>query len=185
MNDIRKRLVFAGPLGAGKTTAIKTLSDEPTISTEAKISQPMHEGQKTLTTTALDYGVMQLGDDHCLQLYGTPGQQHFDFMWDIAARNSIGLILLLDARRSAITQDLVFFVQAFSELAQSNSFAVGVTHTENIANTELLRQQLADELTALHLRAPIFSVDARNRNDLTQLITALLYTLDPSLASNG
>lgn len=185
MNHTHKRLVFAGPLGAGKTTAVKTLSDKPILTTEAKLSHTTTESIKKQTTTALDYGVMRLNNEHTLQLYGTPGQQHFNFMWDIAAQNSIGLVLLLDARRPMINQDMGFFVQAFSPLIQSHGFAIGITHTEDITNTELLRQQLTDKLTTLNLAAPILSVDARDRDDLTQLITALLYTLDPSLISLG
>src|SRR5699024_1634553 len=162
-------------------TAISTLSDEPVINTEAVISHEEVPIHKTHTTVALDYGVMHLSEGHSLQLYGTPGQQHFDFIWEIAARNSIGLVLLLDAQRPALLQDLTFFIQAFRALIQSQGFAIGLTHTDKVQNAELLRQQINHALEQLQLRAPVLSVDPNQREELVQLVKALLFTLDPSL----
>lgn len=177
----QQRLVFAGPVGSGKTTAIKTLSDEPIISTEVAITQDKAQPHKTHTTVALDYGVIHLSEEHSLQLYGTPGQPHFNFMWEIASRNSIGLILLLDAQRPALLQDLTFFIHAFSALITSHGFAIGLTQTDTVQNADLLHQQINHELERLQLAAPVLSVDPHERKELVQLIKALLYTLDPSL----
>lgn len=50
---------------------------------------------------ALDFGriaVLATEDDPAIQLYlfGTPGQDRFDFMWDIVAQDMAGLVLLVD-----------------------------------------------------------------------------------------
>ncbi|MGH8087570.1 MAG: GTP-binding protein, partial [Stenotrophomonas sp.] len=73
------KFVVSGPVGAGKTTFIRTISQVEVVSTEEKSTE---EIGKTHTTVALDFGQMNLGD-HVLHLFGTPGQTRFDYMWDV------------------------------------------------------------------------------------------------------
>jgi len=91
----RIKLVVSGPVGAGKTTYIKTLSQTEVICTNELASEDIG---KNHTTVAMDYGTFQLGkfDVH---LYGTPGQERFDFMWEVLCEGAIGLLLLLDASK--------------------------------------------------------------------------------------
>ena len=53
------KIVFAGPVGAGKTQAVKALSDIEVVSTEASASDEV-KNLKARTTVAMDYGVMNL-----------------------------------------------------------------------------------------------------------------------------
>ncbi len=39
--------------------------------------------KKVKTTVAMDYGTMTLDAKEKIHLYGTPGQERFNFMWDI------------------------------------------------------------------------------------------------------
>ena len=102
------KIIFTGPVGAGKTTAINSISDLPPIKTDASASD-MAKYRKASTTVALDYGVMNLPGGEKLHLYGTPGQERFDFMWDILVTGGIGLVLLLDNTRADPFQDMRFF----------------------------------------------------------------------------
>ena len=52
--------------------------------------------RKGQTTVAMDYGTLQLDAQTKVHLYGTPGQERFDFMWEILAQGGLGLVLLLD-----------------------------------------------------------------------------------------
>ena len=90
------KIVVAGPVGAGKTTFINTISEIETIATEAAITDGTGSGTKTTTTVGIDFGRLTLGGGMELYLFGTPGQQRFDFMWDIASQGMLGFILLLD-----------------------------------------------------------------------------------------
>lgn len=74
------KIVFGGTMGAGKSAAIKTLSDVAVISTEA-VNTDTQAHSKLLTTVGIDYGEIKLDDDTKIGLYGTPGQDRFDFMW--------------------------------------------------------------------------------------------------------
>ena len=98
MSISNKKILFTGPVGAGKTTSIQTLSDIPIVSTNEEASD-MTKTRKPQTTVAMDYGRINIGKSEKIHLYGTPGQERFSFMWDILTDGAIGLILLLDNSR--------------------------------------------------------------------------------------
>ena len=94
-------ILFAGPVGAGKTTAIASVSDTEVVQTDAKATDEVAE-RKDQTTVAMDYGTLEVDTGLTIQLIGTPGQERFDFMWDIRPMEPWGLWLLIDnARRRA------------------------------------------------------------------------------------
>ena len=79
---IESKIIFTGPVGVGKTTAIAAISDEPPIQTDARASD-MTLSRKANTTVAMDYGVIRLDESTKVHLYGTPVQECFDFMFYI------------------------------------------------------------------------------------------------------
>ncbi len=92
MSRIYKVLV-TGPVGAGKTSFIKNISEIPVVDTDVRSTIDI--GKET-TTVAMDYGLIHIGDDE-IHLFGTPGQDRFSFMWDILSEGAIGFILLVDS----------------------------------------------------------------------------------------
>lgn len=172
------KIIFTGPVGAGKTTAINAISDTPPIKTDAAASD-MTKNRKASTTVAMDYGVMNLAGGEKIHLYGTPGQERFDFMWDILTTGGIGLILLLDNTRADPFQDMRFFLNAFADFIKETSVAIGVTQMD-LANTPRIEDYHA-QLKPLGLAPPVFAIDAREKNDVSILVQALLYSLDPGL----
>lgn len=175
-----KKIIFTGPVGAGKTTAIQSMSDIPIISTNESASD-MTKQRKSNTTVAMDYGQIKIGDKERIHLYGTPGQERFDFMWDILTKGALGLILLLDNSRENPQQDLKFYTQAFNSFINKGELVVGITRIDDINKPDIsdYRHWIDD----LQIRAPVFSVDARERQDVSSLIQALLYTLDPGVSA--
>jgi hypothetical protein len=95
MEQAPLKLVVSGTVGAGKTTFIRSLSEIPVVDTDALASEAIG---KTQTTVAMDFGTMTL-DGLQLHLYGTPGQDRFDFMWDILVEGALGLVLLVAGDR--------------------------------------------------------------------------------------
>jgi uncharacterized protein len=89
MAEERKlKIVIFGAFGAGKTTLIKTIDPESN-----HIEANCAGGT---TTVALDFGRIQ--NDGChIHIFGTPGQERFEFAREIIATGMDGAILLVDA----------------------------------------------------------------------------------------
>jgi uncharacterized protein len=173
------KIIFTGPVGAGKTTAINSISDVPPIKTDAAASD-MTKTRKAATTVAMDYGIMNLDGGEKIHLYGTPGQERFDFMWDILVTGGIGLVLLLDNTRADPFKDMRFFLEAFKKYIGETGVAIGVTQMD-ISSKPTIADYHA-QLQISDLKPPIFAVDARVKEDISLLVQSLLYSLDPGLA---
>lgn len=170
------KLVFAGPVGSGKTTAIQTLSDIEVVCTEANASDEVRRLKQT-TTVAMDYGLMKLASGDQVRLYGTPGQKRFDFMWEILTENALGLVLMLKASVPDPVADLRYYVHEFRDLIDKTSLVVGITHTEQVGPR--VRQDISHELVRLGLPPCALDTDARNRAHMATLVKVLIYGIDP------
>ena len=164
-------ILFAGPMGAGKTTAIASLSDIPMVTTEAVNNDPdAHE--KELTTVAMDYGQITLHDNEIVRLYGVPGQERFDFMWRIFEERAVGLMLLLDANAKSPIADLDYFLDKFRELVRRGAVVIGITQTDvaGSSGVEMYYTRLRDRRQFM----PVFEVDARNREQMIVMLSSLV-----------
>ena len=169
---VEHKLIFTGPVGAGKSTAIASLSDRPVVATDAMASDETRQ-RKSTTTVAMDYGVMRLDGGGQVHLYGTPGQERFDFMWDILSQGGMGLVLLVDNARPDPLADLSLYVKRFRKLIDERNLVVGVTRMDVSRQVSLASYH--QQLDALGVKAPVFEVDARERADVAVLVEALLY----------
>ncbi len=172
------KIIFTGPVGAGKTTAISSISDVPLIKTDEAASD-MTKSRKAETTVAMDYGIMNLNGEEKIHLYGTPGQERFDFMWDILTKGGIGLVLLLDNSRSDPFKDMKFFLNSFDRFIQETGVAIGVTQMD--ISTRPTIDEYHQHLQENNIKVPVFSVDARQKDDVSILVQALMFALDPGL----
>lgn len=170
------KVLFTGPVGAGKTTAIRTISDHLPMMTDVAATDETRD-RKPSTTVAMDYGVIRLGRDEVVHLYGTPGQDRFDFMWEILQEGALGLLVLVDNARPDPVGDLTRFLDAYDAFIAATGVAVGITRTDVSAHPP--RQDYVDLLARRGLRCPVFSVDARDPRDVSLLLQSLLYCLDP------
>lgn len=173
MSEIK--LIISGPMGAGKTTAIRALSEIEPISTEVA-NTDKREHSKTDTTVALDYGERTLSSGEKLRIYGTPGQARFDFMWRILAEDALGVILLLDNSRSEPLQDLRLFVSAFTGLIARGALVVAVGRMESHPVPTL--DDYIGELEKLDLWVPVMPADVRRADDVAMVCELLFQQLE-------
>ncbi len=177
MSDDRElKIVFTGPMGAGKTTAIRTISDTPPVSTEALNTDPSSMTKAT-TTVALDFGQLILEDGTAVSLYGTPGQERFSFMWEILCRGAIGVILLIDGSTATALQDLREYAGTFYQLNSNQPLVIGIGRGDDCRLDEY-----AQALAAGGIVAPVFGVDVREREDVLLLIETLICIVEAQSA---
>lgn len=168
------KLIFAGPVGVGKTEAIRSLSDKEIVTTEEAASDEVKEIKQT-TTVAMDYGVMKLETGEQVRLYGTPGQKRFDFMWEILSENALGLVLLLNASDPDPVADLHDYLDSFMPLINSSALVVGLTHGEDMPWD--LHDRLSQALIERGVAANVTVVDARVREQMQALVRSLIYMI--------
>lgn len=165
------KVLITGPVGAGKTTAIHSISSIKPINTDVDSNDGKNGKQKS--TVAMDYGVIKVGTDKKIHLYGTPGQERFNFMWDIlAARTGVGLIILLDNTRPDPIQDMGYYLNAFSKYITESKIVIGITQMD--VGGSLTIEDYQKRLEQSKIKPSILPVDARVKTDIAKLIQELL-----------
>ena len=168
------KVVITGPVGSGKTTAVNSLTDKDAALTDAIVSDSdqITKQRKKTTTVAMDYDVIRLNDDTLVHVYGTPGQERFDFMWEILSKGAHGVILLLDNTRNYPFRDLKYYTQRFAQLIKASKLTIGITRYDLKQDPPI--QTYRQWLKTLNLEADVLVVDAREKSDVTKLFYTLL-----------
>jgi uncharacterized protein len=170
-------ILFTGPMGAGKTTAIQNLSEIEVVRTEANNSE-RHVVDKATTTVALDYGEILIGAQEKVRLYGIPGQERFSFMWTILKQRARGMILLVNSDAPDPIGEMVFFLQEFRELYDRGGVVVGVTRADVAPGPKLTEFSDALERTNPGLIIPVFTVDPRDADQMQNVLLALIANIE-------
>lgn len=168
MKDLK--IVFTGPPGAGKTTAIGAVSDRPPIVTDVQNTDPTLAKERT--TVGLDYGDVDLGDGQRVRLFGTPGQQRFEFLWRILAADALGLVILLDNSSADPLADLAVYLDAYGSLLGTMNCVIGVGRTLESPLPTL--DVFADLVAERGFCVPVLPVDVREREDVLMLLDLVL-----------
>lgn len=170
------KILIAGPLAAGKTTMVSTLSEIVPLHTEEKMTTAGTfvddlDGvpDKTTTTVAMDFGRLTLDETLVLFLFGTPGQSRFKTLWHDLAYGALGALVLADSRRL----ERSFAVLDMVETEFDQRYAVAINKFDDAQHFEdaELRQALA-----LDPEIPLIICDARDRgSSLRALITLVAH----------
>lgn len=168
------KIIFTGPVGAGKTTAIGAISEEPPVATDVRCSDESRKLKDT-TTVAMDYSYITLASGERIHLYGTPGQSRFDFMWQILTQGGIGLVLLVNCDHPEPVAQMDFYLDAFQQFIGDTGVVIGLTRTGMNDNAAL--EDFQNRLYERNQIFPVFEIDARNGDDVSILVHALLAVL--------
>jgi small GTP-binding protein len=178
------KIVVTGPFAAGKTTLIRTISEITVLSTEKGITDDTRS-TKTDTTVAMDFGRITIDRDLVLYLFGTPGQDRFDFMWEILGEGMLGYVVLVDASRPESLEEATGIVRAFRKMAHV-PFVVGLNRADTV--DEVTEQRIRAALD-LEPHVPVIACDATDRESVKSVLLALLYavleTLDNAAAAQA
>ena len=172
--DQTAKLVLAGPVGAGKTTAIRSITDSAPISTEVPMSEGAL-GDKTTTTVALDFANTVLEDGTPLLVYGMPGQDRFSFMRSILLQDAFGVVVVLNGHDEDVAAQCSYWLREVAMVDATLPIVIGVTHTDLMPGFSIapIREAIRDAGTVV----PAFTFDARNKEQTFHLLRALLVTM--------
>ncbi|MDR2016154.1 MAG: ATP/GTP-binding protein [Burkholderiales bacterium] len=168
------KLLFAGGMGVGKTTAISAISEIPPVSTDVANSD-REAFDKALTTVTLDYGRITLPSGDRLRLYGIPGQKRFSFMWAMLEQGAMGIVLLADASRPDPFAELEVFLKAFSKLLRTGRAVLGIGR---LPKKRGALDKYVAKLARRKIKIPVFSVDVRDKKDVLLLLDALFTQIE-------
>ncbi len=170
------KIVVTGPFSAGKTTLIRTISEITVLSTEKDITDHT-KSRKAETTVAMDFGRITIDRDLVLYLFGTPGQDRFDFMWEILGEGMLGYILLVDSSREDSLEEAVGILAAFRKMARV-PFVVALNRAAGIDPSDEDRVRSVLELGE---DVPVVPCDATDRESVKSVLLALLYSVVDSI----
>jgi len=125
-----------------------------------------------MTTVAMDFGVVPISEEEVFHVYGAPGQERFDFMWEIISIGVCGVVLLIDNNRNYPNRDLNAFISAFDKQIEATRLIVGVTRTDIKADPPL--EAYAQWLGELGVNAEVACIDPRKKDDVLFLLYRLL-----------
>lgn len=90
------KILVTGAFNAGKTEFIRSISEIDPVSTEKKLTARNGMGKEE-TTVAMDFGRITIDEDLVLYIFGTPGQERFDFMWELLSEGILGYVVMVDS----------------------------------------------------------------------------------------
>ncbi len=165
-----RKILLVGPVGAGKTTAVQSISGGTAINTDVKASD-VTVNRKSHTTVAMDYTPFTMNNGDRVHVYGTPGQERFNFMWEILRKDALGILLLLNNTRENPLHDLKFFINTFREYANDSQLMVAVTRSDQSPTPEISHYR--EIMQEMDFFIPIYYIDARKQEDVSMLINSL------------
>ncbi|MDA8370474.1 MAG: ATP/GTP-binding protein [Nocardiopsaceae bacterium] len=178
------KIVIAGGFGAGKTTLVGSVSEIPTVTTEAVMTEASigfddtaSTPDKATTTVAMDFGRITVDQQLVMYMFGTPGQARFWFMWDDLVRGAVGAVVVVDCRRLADSFDAVDYFETNRRIP----YIVALNRFDDRLEYTIGQVREALEVSG---DVPIVDFDARNRSSGGTVLTTLLrYALATNAAA--
>jgi len=167
-----RKVVIAGPVGSGKTTALRTIFKDKLLSTDANYSNTTPTDAKKTTTVAMDYGVLLCPElPFKLHLYTVPGQERFQFMWEIIGKNADGLIVLIDAKQSNPIAAVHLYMK---NIIQFLHHPVVLVALNKLTAEQRLMLRMPPYLRHDDIRLRLTSTDVRDEQEVLSVLRVLI-----------
>jgi len=145
MNMIRKKetkIVILGSADSGKTTTLETLLNRR----NEKVTKIECNG----TTVSLDYGNTIINGEK-VHIFGSPGQERFNFMREILTTNLSGAIVVIDNSVGVTSTD----IQIMENLNNSNIPYVIFANKQDISPRDLESEHINPNIPVIPTTAKV------------------------------
>lgn len=169
------QVVFLGPVGVGKSTAVGTISTIAPVSTEvfAATWDDFYVRTKTTTTVGIEFGIWQRSDGTNVALYGTPGQERFEAVRSPARNPKAALVLWFFGHADFLEDQIDEWLSIIDQIGALHRVVIAVNFTDD---------ELTDPTSELkHLLQrhgyppiPVHTVDPRRFVDVATIIEKAL-----------
>lgn len=166
------KILVTGAFNSGKTAFVSAASEIPVVTTERRITDEQAQ-VKEETTVAMDYGQVKI-DDNLLHLYGTPGQERFDFMWDILGHEADALLVLVDSTDGSSLTMARRLLRRLRRKRRGMPFLVAATKQDG--RRAMSPERIADSLDLDD--DAVFTCDARKESHTKEVLRQLSQMLD-------
>ncbi|MDP9182266.1 MAG: ATP/GTP-binding protein, partial [Actinomycetota bacterium] len=114
-----------------------------------------------------------------------PGQDRFDFMWEILGEGMLGYILLVDSDRPDSLDEAASILASFRKMARV-PFVVALNRSEGVTSAD---EDKVRSVLALGDEVAVVPCDATDRESVKAVLLALLYSvvdeLDAAVADSA
>lgn len=162
----RIKIIISGPVGSGKSTAIKTLIRCSPMASPSTANAAGNNA-KPGGSDNLDHGEIRY-KDLFIRMYGTPDQRRYGFIGDILCKNAVGLVLLVSNTLADPIGELDYYLERFKPHLTDLRVAIGVTfyNKESRHSLEEYRRYLSER----GLSYVVTPVNVDNPIDMARLL---------------
>lgn len=170
------RIVLLGPMGIGKTTAIRSLCGDLMVDCDVPNMDPSSHAKES-TTVGADFGVVELDGGEQLHIYGSPGQDRFDFVRGWLLSMSIGVIIMVDANQPDAIQVATQYIRTVLSVSESMPCMLLQARPISAEATDRFASAITN---ILGMPIPVIAADVREKSqmlDALDIFSSLLVTI--------
>ncbi|WIM70646.1 hypothetical protein [Corynebacterium suedekumii] len=162
-------VIFIGPVGVGKTTAVETLSSVVPVNTEVVAAAPdeFTSPWKKTTTVGIDYGMWEHPDGSVVGLFGTAGQERFDDSRAPLNNPDAGVVLWFYGQPDLLEEQLDDWLGPAGGRDQAHRMCIALNFVEEGAVEEMDRILAARDLSAI----PVIVANPREHDDVARVVS--------------
>ena len=167
------RIALCGPMGIGKTTAVRSLCGELMSNSDVRnLDRASHS--KDFTTVGTEFGEIDLGAGERVQICGCPGQERFSFVRQWVLSVSMGVFIMADVCDPKALEETTHILAEISRLETAPVTLILSARDASATQIETFAQGV---YSAGHGVIPILQADPRNREQLLEVMSVLVSML--------